>query len=189
MAMGTTESKPAVIPVVVALLVGAGVSVFLGVYGNAHDPTGRAIFTLFFTSTINLKAWFTTAAVVLAGFQVLSGARIVGKISVPANVPGWLGDAHRLSGTLAFALTLPVAYHCLWSLGFESDADQTRRFVHSLLGCFFYGVFAVKIMAVRSRSLPEWVLPVAGGTVFTVLVGLWYTSALWFFRDAGFPSI
>ncbi|MBI2168914.1 MAG: hypothetical protein HYU28_05360 [Actinobacteria bacterium] len=173
---------------VLALLIGAAISVGLGVYGRTHDPTGEAIFTLFFTGTINLKAWFTTAALTLVGFQLVSAARLYGKISWPRRVPPWLGDAHRLSGTLAFILTLPVAYHCLWSLGFESDAEMTRRFVHSLFGCFFYGVFAVKVLAVRARSLPDWVLPVVGGATFTTLVALWYSSALWFFRQQGFPS-
>lgn len=171
-----------------ALFVGGAVSVFLGVYGREHDPTGEAIFTLVFTGTINLKAWFTTAALLLVAFQLVSALRLYGKISVPRQAPGWLGDVHRLSGTLAFLLTLPVAYHCLWSLGFETDVDQTRRFVHSLLGCFFYGVFAVKVVTVRSPGLPSWVLPVVGGATFTVLVALWYTSALWFFQHQGFPS-
>jgi hypothetical protein len=31
-------------------------------------------------------------------------------------------------------------------------------------------------------------LPVAGGMLFTGLVVVWLTSALWFFREFGFPS-
>ena len=111
-----------------------------------------------------------------------------GKVRLPRRMPRWLGDAHRMSGILAFVVSLPVAYHCLWSLGFERHADQTRRFVHSLLGCFFYGAFTVKVVFVRARGLPRWALPVAGGTVFTTLVAIWYTSAFWFFRTKGFPS-
>ena len=38
----------------------------------------------------------------------------------------WVGPTHRLVGTLTF-LGLPVAYHCLWALGFEDDPDQARR--------------------------------------------------------------
>jgi hypothetical protein len=61
--------------------------------------------------------------------------------------------------------------------------------VHSLLGCFFYGIFTVKVLAVRVHGLPNWLLPVAGGLVFATLVGVWLTSALWFFtsRPAGIP--
>ena len=59
---------------------------------------------------------------------------------------------------------------------------------HSLLGCAFYGAFATKIVIVRSRSLPGIALPVAGGVLFTVLIGAWLTSGLWFISENGFPS-
>ena len=182
----STSAAPAVrTRLVVALLVGGAVSVALGVYGRVHDPTAHALFTLFFTATINLKVWLATVVVALAGFQVLTAMRLYGKIRIPRSVPAWLGDVHRLSGTLAFLISLPVAYHCLWALGFERHPDQTRRFVHSLLGCFFYGAFAVKVAAVRSKGLPDWVLPLVGGAIFSALVGIWLTSALWFFNTVG----
>lgn len=165
------------------------VSVLLGVYANVHDPTGRALFTSFFTATINLKSWLATLALGLAGFQVLSAMRLYGKIGFPRRTPPWLGDAHRISGTLAFVATLPVAFHCLWSIGFATPLDDPRRVVHSVLGCLFYGAFATKIAVVRSHGLAGWILPAAGGTVFAILVGLWWSSALWFFNNAGFPSI
>ena len=119
---------------------------------SAHDPTHEQPYTLFFSSTIQLKVWFATAALALAVLQVLLGLRLYGKIEVPRRAPPWLGDAHRLVGTLAFVLTLPVAYQCLWALGFQST--DTRVLVHSLLGCFFYGIFTVKVLAVRVRGLP-----------------------------------
>ena len=96
--------------------------------------------------------------------QVLLALRLYDKIEVPRRAPSWLGDAHRLVGTLAFVVTLPVAYQCLWALGFQST--DTRVLVHSLLGCFFYGIFTVKVLAVRVRGLPGPTLPVAGGLVF-----------------------
>jgi hypothetical protein len=170
------------------LLVGSAVSVALGVYGRSHDPTHEAPYSLVFTSTIQLKVWFATAAVALAVVQVLVGLRLFDKIAVPRRAPGWLGDAHRLVGTLAFLLTLPVAYQCLWALGFQST--DTRVLLHSLLGCFFYGVFTVKVLAVRVRGLPSPTLPVVGGLVFAALVGVWLTSALWFLtsRPPGLPA-
>lgn len=173
----------------VALLAGAALSVALGIYGRVHDPTGHALFTLFFTKTLNLKAWFATIATALALVQILSAMRIYGKIRVPATAPAWLGDFHRLCGTLAFLFSLPVAFHCLWSLGFKANASQSRVFVHSLLGCFFYGAFAAKMVIVRSKGLPGWALPLAGGTLFAALVGIWFTSSFWFFRTVGFPAI
>lgn len=172
-------ARPAAVRLIVVLLAGAAVSVALGVYGGVHDPTREQPYTLFFTGTINLKVWFATIAVALAGFQVLSAMRIYGKVNWPAKAPSWLGDAHRLSGTVAFIFTLPVAYQCLWALGFQDYS--TRVLLHSLFGCFFYGVFTIKILAVRDHSLPSWLLPVAGGTVFATLVGIWLTSSLWFF--------
>ena len=32
---------------------------------------------------------------------------------------------------------------------------------------------------------PGWVLPLAGGTLFAILLGLWLTSSLWFFQNVG----
>ena len=164
--------------------VGAAVAVFLGVYANVHDPTGEAPYQLFFTGTINLKVWFATGGFVLAVVQVLSASWLYGKLG--GDAPDWLGDVHRLSGTVAFALTLPVAYHCLWSIGFQ-DGD-TRVLVHSIVGCFFYGVFATKVLAVRNHDLPGWVLPVVGGTTFTALTLLWLTSSVWFWTEIEFPG-
>src|SRR6185369_8035027 len=148
------------------LLAGAAVSLLLGVYADTHTPTGEKPYTLFFSYTIHLKVWFATAAVTLAVIQVLLGMRIYGKLRWPRVAPPWLGDAHRLSGTVAFMLTLPVVYHCLWSLGFQST--DTRVLVHSLAGCFFYGAFVAKVLAVRVDGLPGWALPALGGVVFTV---------------------
>lgn len=163
---------------------GAAVAVAAGVYGRVHDATHRALFELIFTSTLTMKAWLTSVALAFGVVQVLTALRLYGKVHIPRTMPKWLGDAHRLSGTLAFLFTIPVAYHCLWSLGF-AGTDNTRRFVHSVLGCAFYGAFATKILAVRLRSLAGWVLPVVGGATFTVLVGLWATSSLWFFTTVG----
>ncbi len=107
--------------------------------------------------------------------------RIYGKLKVPRTAPPWLGDAHRLVGTAAFALSLPVAYQCLWGIGFEST--DARVLIHSVLGCVFYGAFTVKVLAVRIHGLPDRTLPIVGGLVFVVLVGIWLTSALWFFTS------
>jgi Family of unknown function (DUF6529) len=174
-------------PLLLAALAGAAVSVALGVYARRHDPSGQAYFTLGFTSTLNMKAWLATIVLVLAFVQVSLAAWLYGKLG-RAPAPWWVGQTHRLVGTLAFLVSLPVAYHCLWSLGFESHPDHTRRFVHSILGCTFYGAFTVKVLCVRATRLPNWVLPVVGGFVFAVLVAIWLTSALWFFDHAGFPS-
>ena len=170
----------------VAAGVGAAVAVALGAYASVHEETNEATYQLFFTGTINLKVWFAPAAVGLAGFQILSAMRIYGRISWPATQPSWLGEAHRLSGTLAFLVSLPVAYHCLWALGFQTD--DTRSVIHSVAGCLFYGVFATKVLAVRSKGLPGWTLPVVGGSAFALLAVLWASSSVWFWTEFEFPG-
>lgn len=164
-------------------------AVAAGVYGSVHDPAGQQTISLFFSNTLSFKAWTTTLILLLASFQLYSALRMWGKVRFPRVMPGWFGDLHRLSGTLAFALSLPVAFHCLWALGFEPDFGELRRFAHSLLGCLFYGAFAAKATLVRFHDAPSWGLPVVGGVVFTTLVAIWLTTSLWFFTTVGFPAV
>ena len=60
--------------------------------------------------------------------------------------------------------------------------------MHSLFGCAFYGAFAAKMLVVRSRTLPGWLLPGVGALTFTVLVVIWLTSSFWFFTSVEFPG-
>lgn len=166
--------------VVGLLLVGAAVSVALGVYGRQHTPTFESISTFGFDTLLDMKAWFTTAALALGVVQVTTAARIYERIGRGPS-PRAVNLTHRASGALAVLLSLPVAYHCLWSLGFATY--ETRVWAHSLLGCAFYGVFVTKMLALRVRRLPGWAVPLLGGSLFTVLVGVWTTSALWFFTN------
>jgi hypothetical protein len=163
---------------------GAVVAVALGVYGRVHDPSQELVFTLFFSTTISMKVWLGSVALAFAIVQVTTAAWIYGRFG---DAPPWAGTAHRVSGRLAFIVSLPVAYHCLWSLGFQ-DTD-TRVLLHSLFGCAFYGAFAAKVTIVHSKGLPGVALPMAGGLLFAVLVGVWLTSALWFIQNAGWPAI
>jgi len=90
---------------------------------------------------------------------------------------------HRVSGALAFVVSLPVAFYCLYGFGF--DTATPRTLAHSLAGCLFYGAFTSKMLALRSAWLPGWTVPVLGGTVFTVFVLVWALSALWWFQLTG----
>lgn len=164
---------------------GVAVSVLLGVYAKSHTPTGEKPYTLFFSDMTQLKVWFASVAVILAVIQIFLALRLYGKIHWPKTAPSWLGDAHRLTGTVAFLFTLPVAYQCVWALGFQSR--DARVLIHSIAGCFFYGAFVVKVLGVRTKGLPGWVLPVVGGAVFTALVVLFLTSAGWFFTSPSAP--
>jgi hypothetical protein len=171
-------------------LIGAAVSVALGVYGNEHTPTGRGILDdgLFFSATLNMKAWLATGVVALALFQLFTALRMFDRIPFPREMPGWFPTAHRVSGTSAFLLSLPIAYQCLWALGFQFNDAPTRVAVHSVLGCTFYGVFATKMLLLRVDGLPRGVLPLVGGLTFSIVIAIWLTSSLWFFDNIGFPQ-
>ena len=179
----TAETPPrAVRPVIFLLLVGAAVSVALGVYGNLHKPTGVSINVAGFSGPLQVKVWLTTGAFSLAFVQLLSALAMYGKLP---GITGGDGVArlHRWSGRAAFLLTIPVAMHCLYALGFQTY--DTRTLAHSLLGCAFFGAFTAKMLSLTRDGLPGWLLPLLGGLVFAVLVTLWLTSAYWFFTTVG----
>jgi hypothetical protein len=93
--------------------------------------------------------------------------------------------AHRVLGFALFALTLPIAVHCLIAYGVQ--LTSARVAVHSLAGCFFYGAFAAKVLLVQTRRLPHYVLPAVGGILAIVVGVLWYTSALWYDNSFQLP--
>ena len=165
--------------VLVPIAAGALVSLTAGLLAR-HEPRSKGYFRLFFSDPIHLKAGFATAAVVLACFQLVTAAWIFRKLPWPK--PDWVNPVHRWSGRLAFAFTLPVAYHCIFKLGFQ-DPDA-RVLAHSLLGCAVYGAFAAKVTVLRLHRFPRPVLPLAGGLLFATLIGVWYTSALWLYRQS-----
>ncbi len=183
-------ARPPISPgkLIVPALVGAAVAFGLGVYGNVHDPTGESILGngLFFTATLNMKVWLATIVLALAVVQVILALSMYGRLPGSAETPGWVPTTHRIVGTLAFLISLPVVYHCLWALGFQ-DTD-TRVVVHSLAGCFFYGAFTAKMLYLKVDGLPGLTLPIVGGAVFTSIVAIWLTSSLWFFDTIGFPE-
>src|SRR6266508_5667299 len=142
--------------------------------------TYQDILTSVFSSSIAAKAWLASAAGVLAIVQISTGARIFGKIKrfVPIGRPR-VNRVHRWSGRLAILLTLPVAFHCIFILGFQDV--NARVLTHSIFGSFVYGVLVVKLFFVHDAKHPRWTLPLVGGTMFAVLATLWLTSAFWYF--------
>jgi len=169
-----------------ALLVFALVSLTVGVVAK-HNALAPGLYPpsylkLFFSDPIHLKVWLATAAIVLACFQVVTAAHIYSRLRLPMGAA--VGAVHRWSGRLAILLTLPVAYHCIFLLGYGDYS--TRVQVHSLLGSIVYGAVIAKVLIVRGGSrFPGWALPLAGGTLFAILLGLWLTSSLWFFQNVG----
>jgi Family of unknown function (DUF6529) len=169
-----------------ALVVFAIVSLTVGVLAK-HNTLAPGLYPpsylkLFFSDPIHLKVWLATAVVVLACLQVVTAAHIYSRLRLP--VGSSVAAVHRWSGRLAILLTLPVAYHCIFLLGY---GDYTTRVeVHSLLGSVVYGAVIAKVLVVRGGSrFPGWALPLAGGTLFAILLGLWLTSSLWFFQNVG----
>jgi hypothetical protein len=168
-----------------ALLLGAGVSVALGVYASVHTPSARPLFTLGFSGMLQMKAWLATAALALLVVQLLTALWMWGRLPGAGTAPDWAAMVHRWSGSLAFVITLPVAFHCLWALGFGSP--NGRVVLHSVAACLFYGAYAAKMLGLRVAGLPRWGLPVLGGTVLTALVLVWLSAALWFFTRPNLP--
>ena len=164
---------------------GAVVALALGLYGAVHEPASDLAITLGFADTITMKVWLSSVAVLFALFQVFTALWMYGRLPL-ATRPSWLANAHRISGRLAFLISLPVAYHCLYQLAFQDTT--TRVLAHSLLGCLFYGAFATKVTLIHMPGRAGVWLPVIGGTVFTLLVATWVTSGLWFITTSGIPS-
>jgi hypothetical protein len=142
------------------------------------------IVTTVFSSTIAAKAWLATGALALVLVQLTTAARIYGRLSFLPRRGAAIAATHRWSGRLAFLFTLPVFFHCVTILGFQTP--DARVAAHSIAGSFVYGVFAAKVLVVRDRALPGWALPAAGLTLASTLVFLWLTSSLWYFTEVRF---
>jgi hypothetical protein len=169
----------------IGILVGAAIAVATGVYARVHEPAGRPLFTLGFSGMLQMKTWLATAALLLVVVQLVTALWMWGRLPGAGAAPAWASVVHRCTGSTAFVLTLPVAFHCIWSIGFATGS--TRAAIHGAAGCVFYGAYASKMLALRMRGLPGWALPVLGGTVLASFVLIWLTSALWFFTRAGVP--
>ena len=138
-----------------------------------------------FSTPIAAKAWLASIAIVLAVVQVLTAARIYGRLQRVIPLPGTVvGRVHRWSGRIALLVTLPVIFQCVFILGFQTT--DARVAVHSIVGSFLYGIFAAKVLIVRDHRYPGWVLPLAGGTLFAALATLWLTSGYWYFTTVHF---
>ena len=101
-----------------------------------------------------VKAWLATVAVLFAVVQVASSL-----VMYAGRFPGsprrrGRHAAPRWSGRIAFIVTVPVAVHCLYALGFETF--NLRVIVHSIAYCLFFGTFTVKMLALTRKGLPNW---------------------------------
>jgi hypothetical protein len=169
-------------------LLAAGVAVALYVVGRVHQVNpASSLFGQQYGAVVALKAVLATVALGLAVLQVLLAVWMYRKLPLAGSPPRPVPLAHRVVGFGLFALTLPIAVHCLIAYGVQ--LTSLRVAVHSLAGCFFYGAFVAKVVLVQTRRLPGWVLPAAGGTLAVVVAVLWYTSALWYYNGYQLPGI
>ena len=170
--------------VVLPLLLFAFIPLIVGFVASktVRQPYETPYSHLFFSDTLHMKAWLITAALLLSLGQLLTASRIYEVLRFPPK-GRFYHVVHRWSGRIAILLTLPAAYDCIFLLGFGTN--DTRVYIHSLLGSFLYGAVLAKVLIVRSNRFRGWTLPLAGGVLFFILVGLWLTSAFWFFRAVG----
>ena len=156
----------------------------LYVAGRLHQP--NYAFSMFGADPIPSKSLLATIALALAGVQVVLALWIYRKLPLAPSPPRPVPIAHRVIGFALFALTVPIAVHCLIAYGVQLTSPRVA--VHSIAGCFFYGAFAAKVLLVQSKRLPGWALPAAGGTLAIVIGVLWYTSALWYYNGYQLPA-
>jgi hypothetical protein len=159
----------------------AGVTAAVYVAGRVLTPDYTfGIFGRVGLGAISLKSVLATIVFGVAILQVLLALWMYRRLPFAGSPPRPVRLAHRIIGFALFALTVPIAVHCLIAYGVQLTSPRVA--VHSLAGCFLYGAFAAKVLLVQSKRLPGWTLPVAGG-MLAVLVGvLWYTSAFWYYN-------
>jgi Family of unknown function (DUF6529) len=175
-----TETNTRNARILVPVLVGALLTVALGVYGANHKGKSIVFEVSGFENLVVVKSWLTVVAGLFALVQLASALVMYGKVP-KVTPPSWTGALHRWSGRVAFFSAVPVGVFCLYGIGFQSYTP--RVLAHSLLGCFFFGVFTVKMLVLPKRGLAGWVLPVVGGLTLTALVGVAATSAAWYFAN------
>jgi hypothetical protein len=163
-----------------------GVAAALYGFGGAHTPIPTmGLFGQYGVAATRLKAQLGTVMLGLALVQLTLALWMYRRLPLAGVAPRAVPALHRAGGLSVLLLSLPVAVHCLLAYGVR--LSDPRVAVHSLAGCFFYGAFAAKVLLVRSRRLPGWALPVAGGLLLTLVAVLWSSSALWFFDGFRLP--
>ena len=179
--------RPLALTLPLAILAAIAAAIYVAGTSITPDYSGTALFGKTATDTLPLKSDLASVVLGLAALQLLLGLWIYGRLPRIGAAARRIGSVHRAIGIAAVLLTLPIAYHCMRAYGVQTL--DSRIAVHSLAGCFFYGAFAAKVTVVRSKSLPGWTLPVAGGTLVALTAVLWYTSALWYYNDFSIPLL
>ena len=168
-------------------------------FGIGAVPAVLTAFLLaFFPVAVNVAVGLATLEAELSDvLRVLGASRwqIFRKVGVPRTMPLFFASL-KVAVSSAFVgsvISETVASNAgIGYLMAVAASDFNTRlafgglFVLGAMGVLLYGVFAVKLFFVRDRDHPRWTLPVAGGTLFAVLVALWGTSAYWYFTQVRF---
>jgi hypothetical protein len=157
-------------------------------FGTVHTPDyAVSLFGRQDGSANLLKAQLGTAMLGLAVYQLILALWMYGRLPGVNAAPQAAHSAHRIGGILVLLVSLPIAYHCITAYGVQMTT--ARITLHSLAGCFFFGAFVAKVAIVRSRHLPGLALPLAGGTLITLIALLWYSAALWELNGLTVPGL
>lgn len=165
----------------IGLLAAVVSGVLVGV-GRRHSPDyGLGLFGRTGLASLALKSLLGTVALGLVVVQVVLALWLYRKLPALGPAPRPIRRAHRFAGLVLFALTVPIALHCLLAYGVQFTSARVA--IHSLTGCLFYGAFSAKVLVVRSRRLPGWTLPAAGAGLATLFAVVWVTSAAWYYAN------
>jgi hypothetical protein len=178
----TTTSAGLVVAILVA---GATVTAALTLFGTLHAPNYSFGLLGSPADAFTTKSTIATGVFGLGLLQILLAVWMYGRLPGSKMAPTLVRPFHRVIGIVLFLATLPVAIHCMFAYGVQ--VTSARVTVHSLAGCFFYGAFVAKMIVVRSRRLPGWVLPTVGGVLVTLVAVIWYTGALWYLNGFQLP--
>jgi hypothetical protein len=182
------SARPDTARLVIIGLIGLVVTGALYAAGRLITP--NYLFTIFGQSGLGayqLKSLLTSVALGLAALQILLALWMYRKLPFVGRPTRSVRFTHRGVGFVLLAVTAPVAVHCLIAYGVQ--LTSLRVAVHSLAGCFFYGVFAAKVLIVQSKRMPGWVFPLMGGLLAVLIAVLWYTSALWYYNGFQLPAL
>lgn len=184
-----TPARPAARPagrLAVAGGLALAVAVALYGFGRTHAPSyTMGLFGQHGAAVNRLKAQLGTGMLGLALVQLTLALWLYRRLPGAGVAPPPVPLLHRIGGVSLFLLSLPIAVHCMFAYGVQ--LGDPRVALHSVAGCCFYGAFAAKVLIVRSRRLPGWALPVAGGLLVVLVAVIWYASALWYFNGSHLP--
>ncbi|MEU9092356.1 DUF6529 family protein [Streptomyces sp. NPDC087901] len=183
---GSRATGAVLAPLAFLVPVAVGVGIYL--FGTHHTPDyGYGLFGRHGNAAVDLKAQLGTALLGLALIQLALALWMYGRIPGARAAPRRVRLGHRALGFLTFLFSLPIAYHCLQTYGIETTSPRTT--IHSIAGCALFGAFVAKVMVVRSRRLPGWLLPAMGALLVLGIALLWYTAALWTLNADSAPGL